>query len=218
MFRAWRTGAAQAECVDGCSVCRGPGTWSLLREHESPHFRPQHPTLTRHLDLGLGPHGPGRVDGDLHVIGATVTGLGMTQQHGAIGEADNVTLLHGTAISLGSLQLRDIGEQPCAAIGLLPQVPDEVLEGVWDALDRQQKVLVLLRLFWNLLDVEGCPGAAGDPEGQDQGCGESQVLVRDHSALLPIGPHLGVKKCECCSLEIVLELISDVRPGSGVGT
>lgn len=89
------------------------------------------------------------------------------QQHGAIGEANDVTLLHGTAISLGSLELRDVGEQPCATIGLLPQVPDEVLEGVWDPLDRQEKILVLLRWFWNLLDVEVCPGVLGNPEGQD---------------------------------------------------
>ena len=59
-------------------------------------------------------------------------------------------------------------------MGLLPQVPAEVLEGVWDALDRQEKVLVHLRLLRNLLDVEGCPGALGDPEGQDGGCGVTE--------------------------------------------
>lgn len=104
---------------------------------------------------------------DLHVVGAAVSGLGVTQQHGAIGEAHDVALLHGAAISLGPLYIRDVGEQPCASICLLPQVPDEVLEGVWDALDRQEQVLVLLRLLWNLLDAEGRPGALGDPEGQD---------------------------------------------------
>lgn len=102
----------------------------------TPHFLPQHPALTGHLDVGLGPHGPGRVDGDLHVVGAAVAGLGVTQQHGAIGEANNVSLLHGVAVSLGSLQIRDVGEQPGAAICLLPLVPCDVLEGVWEALDR----------------------------------------------------------------------------------
>lgn len=57
-------------------------------------------TLTSHLDLSLGPHGPGGVDGDSYLVGTTVRGLGMTQQHGAIGEADDVSLLHGTAIPL----------------------------------------------------------------------------------------------------------------------
>lgn len=104
---------------------------------------------------------------DLHVVGAAVSGLGVPQQHGAVGEADDVTVPHGAAISLRPWYIRDVGEQPCATICLLPQVPDEVLEGVWDALDRQEDELVLLRSLWNLLDAEGRPGALGDPEGQD---------------------------------------------------
>lgn len=124
-------------------------------------------TLTLHLDLGLGPHGPGRIDGDSYLVGAAVGGLGPMQQHGAIGEANDVTLPHGTAVPLGPLKLGDVGEEHRAAVGLLPQVPVEVLKGVWDAPDRQEQVLVLLRMLWNLLDAEGSPGALGDPEGQD---------------------------------------------------
>lgn len=144
----------------------------MHRAQEPPHVLPQTPALTGHLDLRLGPHGPLGIDVDFHVVGAAVPGLGVAQEHGAVGEAHDVALLHGAAIPLGPWQVRDVGEQPCASVRLLPPVPDEVLEGVWDALDRQEDVLVLLRSLRDLLDAEGCPGALGDPEGQDGGCGE----------------------------------------------
>lgn len=144
------------------------------RDTSAAPLPPPAPTLTGHLNLSLGPHGPGGVDGDSDLVGAAVAGLGATQQHGAVGEADDVSLPHGAAVPLGPLQPRDVGEEPRAAIGILPQVPVEVLEGFWDALDRQEKILVLLRVLWNLLDAEGSPGALGGPEDQDGGCQELQ--------------------------------------------
>jgi hypothetical protein len=107
------------------------------------------------------------------LVGATVRGLGPAQQQGAILEAHDVTLSHGAAVPLGPLKLGNVGEEPGASIRVLPQVPGEVLEGVGDPEDRQEEVLVLLRSLWDLLDVESGPGALGQPEGQDGGCGES---------------------------------------------
>ncbi|KAL0610165.1 hypothetical protein AAY473_019929, partial [Plecturocebus cupreus] len=105
-------------------------------------------TLTSYLDLNLCLHSLVRVDGDGYLVGAAVCRLGAVQQHGTTGEAHDVSLSHGTAIPLGPLYP---GISP-------PQVPVDVLEGVWDTLDRQEKVLVLLQLLQNLLDLE-CSGA-----------------------------------------------------------